>query len=272
MLEAQSVDQQLFAHTYVNGLWHVHSMFKNSFNLQNQQSKQLIMLTFQSVRVPHGITVSYADYLQLTAQLRVDMPIMAQQRVLYFPQAALSFQDAYSYETTWSASEQSVDQNHLFSVIKQVEKETGFQEPLQQVFTSRHAFYQAIDSLHDRSFYKQRQAIDFLIGRGIGLTPTGDDMLVGTLLARYLTQQQDQRLDNYLKRKITAVHDLTTDVSQHYLLQAIEGNFSQTYAKVGRCRDQQTAKDVIQTIFAIGHTSGADFLAGFVRSLLHVKH
>lgn len=268
MLQAKSIDQQLFAQPYVNGQWRVHSMFKKSLNLQAQRNKDLVMVTYQDAKVPHGITVSQRDYEQLTAQLTIDTSIMIQQRVLYFPQAALFFQHANSYETTWSANGVDFEREHLFSVIKQVIQETGFQEALQQVFISQHTYYQAIDALRDDSFCAQQQAIDYLIGRGFGLTPTGDDMLVGYLLACCFTNQQNQRLLTYLKHTLITVDDLTTDVSRHYLLQAIAGNFSQTYTNIGWCRDQQTAKNVIQTILAIGHTSGADFLAGFIRSLL----
>ncbi len=271
MLHVERADAQLFTQTFVNGLLHVHSVFKRSINLQDFRSKQLIMLTFQSAEVPHCMVVSYEDFVSLKSELKVGTQIILQQRILYFPKTALSFQHANAFVTSLAVPKQVLNLQCLSFVIQQIENVTGFQEPLQQVFTSRNPFYQAVDDLHSSSFYQQRLAIDFLIGRGIGLTPTGDDMLLGYLVASCLTQRQNLRLAAYLKRKLTTVKDLTTDVSLHYLLQAIDGNFSQTYAQIGRCRDQQTTEIVLKSILLTGHTSGADFLAGVMRSLFPIK-
>jgi hypothetical protein len=92
-------------------------------------------------------------------------------------------------------------------------------------------------------------------------------MLVGHLLARRVMGQEDTRLVAYLQRRLLTVNDLTTDVSKHYLLHALTGAFNQSALSLTRCTDSAAFSQVIKEILAIGHTSGADFLAGFARSI-----
>ncbi len=91
-------------------------------------------------------------------------------------------------------------------------------------------------------------------------------MLVGHLLARRVMGQEDTRLVAYLQRRLLTVNDLTTDVSKHYLLHARQAHSinrhypDQVYRFSGFFPSNQ--RDTSDRSYL-----GADFLAGFARSI-----
>ncbi|MCB5951217.1 DUF2877 domain-containing protein [Enterococcus sp. BWT-B8] len=267
MLAAEWVDQVLFDSQLMKGYWYIHSIFQKSFNIQDQQKKYLVTITAQETKIPKGIKVAEKDFLILKNEIWPEMPLLIQQRLIIFPQHQLSFQSAQSYSTKWAAQSATFDPKLFFLLISKVNKETGYQEKVNAALSSQHQFCQAIDQVCQDSFSQQQIGLNFLLGRGLGLTPSGDDMLVGHFLARLLMKAEDQRLIRYLQHKLETVPDLTTDVSLHYLKNALQGSFSQLPLAVSQCQEEAKSYRAIQEILKTGHTSGADFLAGFARSI-----
>jgi len=267
MIQAKWIDQALFEPAFINGNWLVHSVFQHSFNLQDPRQDQLICVSKQAARVPKGMILAADDYAALATGLVAGTTLLVQQRVIHFPHHRLSFQKAAQFTTTFPAGTVPFDRELFWSTLQNVTEKTGIQEAVSATIRSNHPFYDAIDQLCKPSFKEQRQAVAYLVGRGVGLTPTGDDMLVGHLLARRVMGQEDTRLVAYLQRRLLTVNDLTTDVSKHYLLHALTGAFNQSALSLTKCTDSVAFSQVIKEILAIGHTSGADFLAGFARSI-----
>ena len=124
-------------------------------------------------------------------------------------------------------------------------------------------------SPHDMS-----SALSRLVGLGVGLTPSGDDFIIGALaIARA------HSLSGGLGEKLIDIVDglarNTTRVSQHYLMSAVRGRFSKSVidvVDVVLCSDSSMDADVFETAFKAlldhGSTSGTDTLAGMVAMLL----
>lgn len=113
-----------------------------------------------------------------------------------------------------------------------------------------------------------------LVGLGVGLTPSGDDFIVGALAiaqARSLSGGLGEEL-------IDIVDDLgrtTTSVSQHYLMSAARGRFSKSVIDVVDAvlcgdspMDSAAFETAIKALLDHGSTSGTDTLAGMVAMLL----
>lgn len=108
----------------------------------------------------------------------------------------------------------------------------------------------------------------YLVGRGRGLTPSGDDMLVGYLSVIWqFAGDKAQMLADTLKKDTLS----TTDVSKAYLLAAANGHFStplyKFYQAVNRFNTGQAENladliESIEWIMKIGHTSGQDMTYG----------
>jgi hypothetical protein len=103
-----------------------------------------------------------------------------------------------------------------------------------------------------------------LLGRGIGLTPSGDDALVGVLAAAtaagLLTRGCRSSLRELIERRGTAA---TTTVSLTMLRCALSGHFSPDLLRVFRvARDDGDVTAAVAAVVAHGHTSGSDALFG----------
>src|SRR5262245_646541 len=104
-----------------------------------------------------------------------------------------------------------------------------------------------------------------LIGLGEGLTPAGDDLLVGVLAItwrfrpRFLIDNAD------IARAIAgAARDRTTLVAREFLRHAVDGSFSETVIALVRAPEASAAHRALALLIAMGATSGADTAAGML--------
>ena len=101
----------------------------------------------------------------------------------------------------------------------------------------------------------------YFIGRGQGLTPTGDDILTGILYVHHLTPfihaKHIEALTTYLQTPVT------TDVAQTFLKHALNGLFS---SRITMLQYEATAARVNQ-LLQVGATSGWDTLYGIYAAL-----
>lgn len=101
----------------------------------------------------------------------------------------------------------------------------------------------------------------WLIGCGPGLTPAGDDMLIGALAVLYATGHTSSPRP-FLPPADQLVH-LTTSVSCRYLNSARHGTFSTPVLRLlRRWQSTRSAQYAVQRLLNVGHTSGADTLLG----------
>lgn len=94
-----------------------------------------------------------------------------------------------------------------------------------------------------------------LVGRGAGLTPAGDDVLIGIFYALWVWQAHT----DWVARLVAELLPLTTTLSANLLRAAAEGEAVwQWHDVVDGC------SGAVDALLAVGHTSGADAWAGFV--------
>ena len=99
------------------------------------------------------------------------------------------------------------------------------------------------------------------IGKGPGLTPSSDDMLVGMLFSLYL--MMPSKAYNSFFHHTADLANLTTLVSQHYLTYAAQGIFSTYLIQLGKkMKNKQLLFKETLEILSVGHHSGADTLLG----------
>lgn len=109
-----------------------------------------------------------------------------------------------------------------------------------------------------------------LVGLGIGLTPSGDDYLVGALaLLHHLGDPLAGRLGHAVVHRLASDPDCTTEVSAHFLRAAAAGRFHQHIAQAARAVLTSSADldTTFRQVVAIGSTSGTDALFGLVDTL-----
>lgn len=108
-----------------------------------------------------------------------------------------------------------------------------------------------------------------LAGLGSGLTPSGDDFLLGVMLWSWLAHSRPGSICGTL---LDGSRSRTTSLSTALLGSASRGECSQPWHRLLESletgSDDELAKSV-RSVLDYGHTSGADALAGFIWMGLH---
>lgn len=124
--------------------------------------------------------------------------------------------------------------------------------------------------LFDSPAKEQSQTFLFhYIGRGLGLTPAGDDFTIGLLAVDSLTRFLPNGFRQVLKETLAAKR--TTDISESYLHCAMEGYFSSAVINVMMNIDKLCLDTMLKKLASSGSTSGNDTIAGVLCGLLHIQ-
>jgi hypothetical protein len=102
-----------------------------------------------------------------------------------------------------------------------------------------------------------------LIGFGEGLTPAGDDCVVGALAAVHRLSPAWLAADAAQRDRLAeAAQSRTTDLARDFLLEAIEGRFGEPVLALLTASNDDVAGNVAGRLLSMGATSGADTLCG----------
>jgi hypothetical protein len=107
-----------------------------------------------------------------------------------------------------------------------------------------------------------------VVGLGDGLTPSGDDLLVGLLAVVHATGHLETVLpvsEHYCL--LQHVYANTTDLSVEFLRCALEGHFAEPLALLVRALCADTLADwqeYAAVLATVGHSSGIDAMVGVV--------
>lgn len=113
------------------------------------------------------------------------------------------------------------------------------------------------------------------VGRGPGLTPSGDDVIVGILAALTLSPElrDGPRLARKLARALAPHLGTTTEISRHLLVQAGQGRFARPLHELGMAlhapAPERDLFNAIDRALAVGGTSGADTCMGLICAMRH---
>jgi hypothetical protein len=122
-----------------------------------------------------------------------------------------------------------------------------------------------ISSLANADLPCSLTATQKLAGLGIGLTPAGDDFIIGALLAAWIIHPLD--VARVLAEEITNVAaPLTTSLSAAWLRSAGKGEVGILWHQFFDAlisANHAGVQEAMDKILAVGETSGADALAGF---------
>jgi Protein of unknown function (DUF2877) len=125
---------------------------------------------------------------------------------------------------------------------------------------ARRALGEGLATLDLRAFV---DAAEPLIGLGEGLTPAGDDCVLGALAAIQRLAPESFMEDRAQHDRLAEVaRARTTDVARDFLLEALDGRFSEPVLALLTARTGHLADHAMRELLAMGATSGADTLTG----------
>jgi hypothetical protein len=117
------------------------------------------------------------------------------------------------------------------------------------------------------------EALEQLAGLGPGLTPSGDDFIVGYLAGLQSRCRLDSALRpfvNGLTAPLARVAAASNLISRQFILNALDGEFAEGLAAVVAAitaHDQHRARAAAERLACLGHSSGCDSLLGLLYGL-----
>ena len=121
--------------------------------------------------------------------------------------------------------------------------------------------------------FADEAGIAALIGLGTGLTPSGDDVLVGYMAGLWCAAHSPEArefLSAFGETMIRLSHR-TNDISRTYLYHAARGHVSSRLFNLARAiccgADSQQVRDCTESAMRAGHTSGMETVTGFLLGL-----
>lgn len=257
MIQSQRMAQNVANLLVERQTWRVHSVFTNGFNLENE-AERIFIGTTKNGQLPFAVQITTRDVTKLIAMIQANQTFQYESGILIHQQSELQITLTGATQYTSKREKTAIQPNPSFLThTLQSEKQTGLgfsiREWLTQPETANLA--KAISST-DSAFIEQ--TLRYFIGRGSGLTPSGDDILLGILLVG-----QESRTFKEVLATLIQTELLTTDISQTYLKYALQDQFSDTLLALYEAfqKGAETG-EIIEHIYQNGHTSGIDTIAG----------
>ncbi|MPZ78930.1 MAG: DUF2877 domain-containing protein [Actinophytocola sp.] len=261
----------------------IHSVFTRAVNLR--AGERLITCTADVVSAPHGVEMTFAGLARLQRLHREapgavldwrprDRSMSSRTATAVIP----STPRTTVFDPALPAARRdpmSRPVGHLIGHLARVRALTGFGDRWPSLTADPH-LTAAVDALTDDRADDRTvdDAVLHLLGRGPGLTPSGDDVLVGMIAALWFVGEIDASSLAPLRHLLAdGALRLTTDISVEYLHHAcrgmVVGPLHDLLLALDRS-DSSTTADAVSRLCRYGHTSGMDCLLGVVTGLRHI--
>lgn len=279
----------------------VHSVFRQACNLWLEPGTLLTLLPCQKGNVPHGIRLDTSSHSVFPHALRVGQPVACRGGILRIDGADFSVDlrnarlwhvdlqtmqidcrrpaQAQVWAIAWSELNTYPRRSDLSGIMEGVspsEKPPTASEVLLQ--QSAHAVPTLLQATRDFQFEDARTSIRLLIGLGPGLTPSGDDFLVGYMAGLWCTARAHPSRMRFLKdlgSELSEVSRITNAISCAYLRSSAKGHVSEALAKLAQQLNQannmSSVRAATRAALQVGHTSGSDGVLGMLLGCLAWK-
>jgi len=248
----------------------IHSIFKTSFNLMFDNK----LVNFSTVGMPvtpHGSVLNKKKIDKVLDQGNLGDIVKVENEIFTFYTRGKVFEiDLSQIEEiafrvpAINLTNQELTQTNIYRILKDLsfEKHIGLKNERrvrESLQTMRH--------LPEQKNQKIQKVVDYLIGRGSGLTPSGDDILLGYTMIRQAFKADDYFI-RFLEEGIN--NKSTTAVSMAYYDSLLAGYVSSIFSVLISEIDEEDFHEIKQLTGLItfyGHTSGYDTLFGFYLGL-----
>lgn len=280
----------LFLSNHPSG--YVHSVFQNGLNIS--VGGQLFFIgTANYGRNPFGIHLPEKAVHDLVAKVTQETPVKwsAKDNILNFTLSGIGidFKDAEAFEDKLEKIEKQIaDIPQFDSFVTELvwnQEPTGLGVDIEQFLLdygsgeyNEERTVQSIYALMDVLFSDEKDDMEnvlrYFIGRGKGLTPSGDDHLVGLLAIDVITGEFSPIFSNTIQ-SLLSNESLTTDVGQEYMKYALYGHFSSDIVHITQdLFDENPNVEIhkhMMKLLQLGHSSGVDTAFGMLIGMLALR-
>lgn len=271
----------------------VHSVFQSSINLRLSNVNRLITLIVSSEGdLPQGIRLDASEGFTFE-KFQIGEEAVCRGDILHLDNPSLTIQlhGARRYRcdlpalmmdgsnpailVAWSSVWQTLNKRQRLSKAEIIAEEIFHSSESARGVVLRKAG-EAMRSLvraTQKYEFTDTTAIRALIGLGPGLTPSGDDLLVGFMAGLWCIPRNRERMKfiSTLGKAILCSARKTNDISRTYLAHAVRGQVSSRLANLAEaiCHAENSGPllDIAETAMRVGHTSGMDAVTGLLIGL-----
>ncbi|KIX91865.1 hypothetical protein TP70_00085 [Staphylococcus microti] len=228
----------------------VHSKFNKGFNIVNERQNMIFIGTDENGLFPFGINVDQQTKSWLLDDVEIGSEIITKNNCLYFDHHILKLNG-----NILNFKDKLVPQLAFVDEIKKLDfrayENTDFNKQKVDLLLAE------LTNGND-----DEEMLRYFIGRGSGLTPTGDDILIGMLFVHRIVPFID--LSKIAQIKKILQEDCTTLVSKQFLNLALDGVFS---TRLMDLLDETTLSLNIARLLKVGSSSGKDTAYGIFSAL-----
>lgn len=252
----------------------IHSCFENGCNIIIED-RLCFVGNKNNGLLPYGLLINRQDTALLKKHLQSSNLGLKWNEACHSLEGdglRLLFKNTRLYDSRFGTKNNTLPHNSL-SLLKasvNLTLKTGFGPTIGELTAPENSEVNAlIESLGTSDTRQASNTLRRWMGRGLGLTPSGDDFLLGILFVNHIQPILSQPFYNQLKA-FAKEQIYTTDVSNHFYRCAFKHLFSQIFINLYKAlevSDPQHLKRGIQALLSVGHTSGRDMLSGIVVGL-----
>ena len=253
----------------------IHSIFHHACNLSLERDTLLTLVSSEKGNLSQGIRLETPPTFTFPEQLRVGQPFACRGGILRISGSELSIDLRTASLWHIDLKELRIDLRkrntaHAWAVAwlewgKHLRRD-GISTMIAAVSLPR-----LIDATRTLQVDDAITAIRPLIGLGPGLTPSGDDFIVGYLAGLWSTAGNDSSRLRFMSSLGTWLSQAAADtnaISRTYIKSAINGNVSEPIAtlaqRFGQANSMDNVREASRTALLVGHTSGTDGVLGLL--------
>jgi hypothetical protein len=272
----------------------IHSVFPSALNLRlNGDSHLLTLVASGDGDLPQGIRLDTPNGFSFQ-EFQVGESGICRDGILSFEDSSLTVQlsgarrwicDLPAFEFDITNREVSAAWDLVWDSLNKWQRRSHSEMIAEELFHSNastrmgvsHKVGEALRDLLDVTrHYKltDTSAVEALIGLGPGLTPSGDDLLIGYLAGLWCAaraKSEPVQFISSLGETIIHLSTKTNDISRTYLYHATRGQVSSRLANLAAaiCRGENPEHllEIAEAAMQVGHTSGMDAVTGLLIGL-----
>ncbi|RPJ26330.1 MAG: DUF2877 domain-containing protein [Chloroflexi bacterium] len=272
----------------------VHSVFQSALNLRlNGENNLLTLLASGEGDLPQGMQLDTPEGFSFE-EFQTGELAVCKEDILHFENSSLTVQlsgarrwkcdlPALEFDprdpavsAAWSFVWEALNERQRLSEAEIIVEELLRSNESARAGVPRKAGEAMRDLISAaRRYDLDTSAVSALIGLGSGLTPSGDDLLVGYLAGRWCTVQGASERAQFiasLGETIIQLSSQTNDISRTYLYHAVQAQVSSRLANLAEtiCRGEnpEPLSEIAEAAMRVGHTSGMDAVTGLLIGLV----
>ena len=275
----------------------IHSTFHHACNVSLESDAVLTLVSSEKGNLSQGIRLGTPPTFTFLEQLRVGQPFACRGGILRISGSELSVDlrtanlwhidlkglrvdlrqrdTAQAWAVAWLELEKHRRRNGISARIAAIPAPRQNPVTAPWIKTLVERAVQIVSALIEATCTFQVDgaitAIRPLIGLGPGLTPSGDDFIVGYLAGLWSTAGSDSprlRFMSSLGAWLSQAAAGTNAISCTYIKSAVYGNVSEAIAtlaqRVGQAKSMDSVREAARTALQVGNTSGTDGVLGLL--------